>query len=620
MKMQSCMRLSRVVMVEWARRNPLESSETRQMPQLSRLVSCFLLPLIKIAPSSEVEKMGLLSRFSIRTKLAIIVGLAALSICAIIAFSSSLSKSRMLEDRVSKLRTAVDMLVGVAQTLQDEVAAGKMTLAEAQVQFKLRGRGMTFDHGEGYPVVYQPDSTMFLHGTTPKLEGKVTDSHDATGLLLSKAIMDAAHGKPEGGITSYLYVRPGQTVPVQKMVYTREFDPWHITVAYGLYVDDLDSDVNAQLLRLGAIGLGVLALMALLSWLIAQDILGALHRQQDRMKSIAGGSLDQAVAETDRGDEIGRMAETLEMLRQTAMTARTLETEQAEVKRQGESAKREALITLADRFDASVGRLVGLMASGSTELETTAQSMTGTTQRTNQQAMIVDTAAAKASARVQTVASAAEELSSSISEISRQVAQSAAISSRAVDSARHTDTIVRALADGAQQIEHVIELISSIAGQTNLLALNATIEAARAGEAGKGFAVVASEVKTLASQTAAATKEIGTRIAQIQGATNEAVEAIHGITTTVEEVSSIAATIASSIEQQRAATAEIARNVTQTAQATQEVTTNISGVSAAINETGGAASLVLGAASDLSKQAEQLSTEVTTFLAEVRAA
>jgi methyl-accepting chemotaxis protein len=218
------------------------------------------------------------------------------------------------------------------------------------------------------------------------------------------------------------------------------------------------------------------------------------------------------------------------------------------------------------------------------------------------------------------VASAAEELTSSISEISRQVAQSAKITGHAVESARRTDTIVRALADGAQQIEHVVELISNIAGQTNLLALNATIEAARAGDAGRGFAVVASEVKSLSSQTAEATKEISTRIAQIQGATKEAVEAIQGITATIEEVSTIAATITSSIEQQGVATAEIARNVTQTAQATQDVTSNIGGVSEAANETGNAAGLVLSAASNLSKQAEQLSGEVNTFLAGVRAA
>ncbi len=564
--------------------------------------------------------MSLLSRLKIRTKLASMVALSALTVCTIIAVSASLSDRRMVEDRVAQLHTAVDMMVGMAQTLQDEVAAGKMTLAEAQNQFRLRGRKMTFGKGQGYAVAYNADTSILLNAAVPSIEGKITGTTDSNGVLISTAQMGAAQKSPEGGTGYYLYPRPNETVPAKKMVYARTFAPWNVVISCGLYVDDLDADIYALLLRLGAMGAGVIALMALLSWLIARDILGALDRQKTRMQHIASGSIDQVVEETERGDEIGRMAETLEMLRQTALTARTLEAKQIATKQQGENEKREALIALADRFDASVGRLVGMMASGSTELETTAQSMTGTAERTNQQATVVSTAAAEASARVQTVATAAEELSTSISEISRQVAQSAKITDRAVENARRTDTIVRALADGAQQIEHVAELISSIAGQTNLLALNATIEAARAGEAGRGFAVVASEVKSLASQTAEATKEIGTRISQIQGATKEAVEAIQGITATIEEVSAIATTIGSAIEEQGAATAEIARNVTQTAQATQEVTANIGGVSTAAHETGGAASLVLSAASNLSKQAEQLSGEVNVFLAGVRAA
>jgi len=564
--------------------------------------------------------MSLLSRLKIRTKLASMVALSALTVCTIIAVSASLSERRMVEDRVAQLHTAVDMMVGMAQTLQDEVAAGKMTLAEAQNQFRLRGRKMTFGKGQGYAVAYNADTSILLNAAVPSIEGKITGTTDSNGVLISTAQMGAAQKSPEGGTGYYLYPRPNETVPAKKMVYARTFAPWNVVISCGLYVDDLDADIYALLLRLGAMGAGVIALMALLSWLIARDILGALDRQKTRMQHIASGSIDQVVEETERGDEIGRMAETLEMLRQTALTARTLEAKQIATKQQGENEKREALIALADRFDASVGRLVGMMASGSTELETTAQSMTGTAERTNQQATVVSTAAAEASARVQTVATAAEELSTSISEISRQVAQSAKITDRAVENARRTDTIVRALADGAQQIEHVAELISSIAGQTNLLALNATIEAARAGEAGRGFAVVASEVKSLASQTAEATKEIGTRISQIQGATKEAVEAIQGITATIEEVSAIATTIGSAIEEQGAATAEIARNVTQTAQATQEVTANIGGVSTAAHETGGAASLVLSAASNLSKQAEQLSGEVNVFLAGVRAA
>jgi len=564
--------------------------------------------------------MSLLSYFTIRTKLTSMVLVSVASVCAVVAVAASLSQKRMQQDRMEQLKTAAELMVTLADAVQEDVTAGKTSLADAQLRYRQLARNMNFGNKQGYLLAYRPDGVQFVNGGNPKLEDKNTGAKDSNGVMMSKAVIEAARQTPTGGSTYYYYPRPGQTEPVPKMVFARYYAPWDVTFSIGLYVDDLDADVNALLVRLGSVGAGVLGVMALLSWLIASDILGALRRLQTRMHEIANGSLDENVGETDRGDEIGRMAETLEMLRQTSLTARTLEAEQAKLKQMSEAEKRNALIALADRFDSSVGQLVGLMASGSTELEATAQSMSGTAARTNDQADIVSTAASQASTRVQTVAAAAEELSSSIAEIARQMAQSAKITTHAVDSARRTDTIVRALADGAQQIEHVVELISTIAGQTNLLALNATIEAARAGDAGRGFAVVATEVKSLAGQTADATKEISTRIAQIQSATREAVDAIQGITATIEEVSAIATTIGSAIEEQGAATAEIARNVTQTAQATREVTTNIGGVSSAAHETGNAAGMVLSAATGLSKQAEQLSGEVTTFLAGVRAA
>ena len=411
----------------------------------------------------------MLSQLKIRTKLASMVLLAAVTICTVIAVSGTLSRNRMLDDRVTQMRAAVDLLLGMAQSLQDEVTAGKMTLAEAQAQFRARGRKMSFNNGQGYPVTYNADTSILLNGANPQLEGKITGAKDSTGLVIADAQVAAARQSPEGGTTSYLYPRPGQTEAVRKMVYVRSFAPWNVVMSYGLYVDDVDADVNALLIRLGAIGAGLLVLMGLVSWLIARDILGALDRQKSRMQRIAEGHLDNPVEETGRGDEIGRMAETLEVLRQTAITARSLEAEQVASKQRSENEKRQAIMALADRFDASVGQLVGRMASGSSELETTAKSMTGTAERTNQRAALVGSAASEASTRVQTVAAAAEELSSSITEISRQMAQSAAITRRAVDTARHTDVTVRALAEGAEQIEHVAELISSIASQTNLL-------------------------------------------------------------------------------------------------------------------------------------------------------
>jgi methyl-accepting chemotaxis protein len=271
-------------------------------------------------------------------------------------------------------------------------------------------------------------------------------------------------------------------------------------------------------------------------------------------------------------------------------------------------------------FEDKTAGLVAVVASAATELEATARTMSETTGETTHQAANVTEAVEAASLNVQTVAAAAEELSASIAEIARQVAQSSEIANKAVQDANRTDNIVKTLAAGAQKIGDVVGLISTIAGQTNLLALNATIEAARAGEAGKGFAVVASEVKSLANQTAKATDEISQQISQIQVATSEAVAAIEAISHTIGEVSRIATAIAAAVEEQGAATQEIARNVHEAASGTQQVSANIVGVSQGAAETGTAASQVLGAAGELSRQAERLSGDVRQFISEVKAA
>nr|WP_321985933.1 methyl-accepting chemotaxis protein [uncultured Lichenicoccus sp.] len=282
--------------------------------------------------------------------------------------------------------------------------------------------------------------------------------------------------------------------------------------------------------------------------------------------------------------------------------------------------QRTARDATAGRFENKVGGLVTGLSSAALGLEDSARTMTASASQATAQAATMTAASEAASVGVSTVAAAAEELAASIGEISRQVAQSARITARAVADAQRTDVIVRALSEGAQKIGEVVGLITNIAGQTNLLALNATIEAARAGDAGKGFAVVASEVKSLANQTAKATGAIGTQIAQIQTATEEAVVAIRGILGTIEEVGAIAVSISAAVEQQGAATAEIARNVQQTAHSAREVTVSIVGVTEAATRSGNAATEVLTSAGNLTRQTSRLSTEIATFVTEIKAA
>ncbi len=372
--------------------------------------------------------------------------------------------------------------------------------------------------------------------------------------------------------------------------------------------------------HLGELIAGIsLLLGVLLAVVIGRGIVRRLTTMTQAMTRLAAG--DKAVEVQGRldSDEIGDMARAVEVFRSNALAAETLSAE-AEAGRAARERRAALIAGCVGSFESQVGGLVCQLSSSSTELEATARSMEETAGHTNTRAAAVAAAAEEANSGVQIVAAAADRLACSIAEIGRQVGQAAKVTERAVLDAGRTDGIVQALAEGAARIGDVVGLITSIAGQTNLLALNATIEAARAGDAGKGFAVVASEVKSLAQQTARATDEVSSQIAQIQAATQEAVGAIQSITATIGEVSVIANAIAASVQQQGASTAEIARNVQLTAGSTREVTTNISGVSLAASGTGAAAEQVLGAAGHLSRQAERLTCQVNSFVAEVKAA
>jgi methyl-accepting chemotaxis protein len=527
--------------------------------------------------------------------------------------------ARMINDRIDKVRAVVLAATGFAQSLQAQVDAHQITHEQAVATFRDEVHRVRFGAADDYLLIQTFDGIVVMHGGDPTREGKPTASKDASGRSTGDLANDVLRGA-DGGVIWYEALKPGNTAPQAKVSYVARFAPWQMVFIAGAWIDDLDAAFRASLLRLGLIGGGILAVTLLVAWLVNRDITGSLGGLKTAMDRLAKGDLTTEIPGTDRQDEVGGMAVTVLVFKDSMTETERLRAAQDEVKRQAAAEQKAALNRMADGFESKIGGLVGMLSSGSTELEATAQSMTGTANQSNKQAAAVAAAAEEASTGLSTVASATEELTASISEINRQVAQSSKITGKAVDDAKRTDAIVHALAEGAEKIGAVVGLITNIASQTNLLALNATIEAARAGDAGKGFAVVASEVKSLANQTGKATEQIGGQIAQIQAATKEAVEAIRGISTTIEEVSAIAAAIAAAVEQQGAATSEIARNVQQTSQAARDVTAGISGVSHAASETGAAASEVQTAASDLSKQAEQLSSEVHTFVADVRAA
>jgi len=336
------------------------------------------------------------------------------------------------------------------------------------------------------------------------------------------------------------------------------------------------------------------------------------------MGELADNNLNVDVPYTDKTDEIGEMAVSVNHFKDQMARVKELEEEQVEQKRKADAQRKAAMVQMANSFEESVGAVVQTVTSAATQLQASASEMSATATQTSSQAMTVASASEEAAANVETVASAAEELAASEQEISRHVHRSSEVADFASTQASETKNTVENMVEEVGKIGAVVKLISDIAEQTNMLALNATIEAARAGVAGKGFAVVASEVKNLANQTGKATEEIASQIAKVQNVTQESAQAIENISNTITEIDEIANAIKNSVEQQNAATKEIATNVDQASQGTQEVSKNIQSVQQAANETGMAANQISDSSSDLSKQAEVLREEVKRFLDEVR--
>ncbi len=559
-----------------------------------------------------------LTNMTITPKLGILVGVTLLGLCAAGVLAGYLMQREMMNAKIDQLHAVVDMARNMAAGLQKQVDAGQMTKEAAIAEFGKRANSLTFDKGQGY-----------LFGST--MEGVTVLSPDArqigqnrldtitNGKNIGREWRDGVAAKGEHTMV-YEYMRPGEEKQIRKIAYAAAIPGWNMYVGNGAYLDDLDAKLAPIAWLLGLAILGIGAIAGCIAWMIGRSISKPLGALGDRMRALADGKLDGEIPGLSRGDEVGAMAATVQIFKDNAVRIRGLEEAEAATQARTAAERRAAMENIASDFERSVTGIVRSVSTAAAGMQTTAQSMTATASDASARAATVGAASESSSNNVGTVAAAAEELSSSVNEISRQVARSSEIASKAVGDAERTNATVGALSTGAEKIGEVVKLIHSIAAQTNLLALNATIEAARAGESGRGFAVVASEVKALANQTAKATEEISAQVAAMQASTSEAVTSIGGITETIAQMSEITVSISTAIDQQGDATREIARNIQSVAAGSSEINANIGGVTTAAAATGKAASEVLSNARELDNQSGMLRSAVDEFLAKVRAA
>ncbi len=507
-----------------------------------------------------------------------VIGLALLGVVALLLSMQALKKrgqeevaairATLMAEKTEKLRNLVELAYKTAETAYNRT---EMPEPERQQLALSLIKAMRYNTND-YLWINDSRPVMVMHPIKPALDGKdLSDFKDPKGKKLFVEFANVCREKNEGTV-DYLWPKPGQQEPVEKLSYVKIFKPWDWIIGTGIYIDDVRAvvaDKQAVIVKslsgqrnsiVMAIFLILAATAGGLTWIVRR-ITKPIRFASQMLKDAAEGEGDLTRRlEVQTRDEVGEMAQWFnvfignlqEIVRQVVDNA----------KRIGDSAV--SLAGISDQLN-----------NGAEQTSGKANGVAAAAEEMNANMASVAAAMEEATTNINMIASAAEEMTATITEIAQNSEKGNAIVGKAVSQAQVVSVKVAELGRAAQEIGKVTEAITEISEQTNLLALNATIEAARAGEAGKGFAVVANEIKELAKQTALATEEIKSQITGIQGTTEDTVTEITEISKVINDVSDIVATIVTAVEEQSVTTQEIAGSVTQASQGVDEVNQNV---------------------------------------------
>jgi len=489
-------------------------------------------------------------------------------------------RSSFLASRERMLRNLTETVIASMAQLQVRVAAGEITLQEAQRQALAQIKGTRYEKGD-YFFVFDPVPVMICNPNRPDLDGKsMADFKDPQGVSVWVELGRIAAEKPEGGFLAYEFKKPGTDKTLPKVSFAKRFAPWGWNIGTGVYIDDVNREVWAFL---GTI-FGLLAVLIIGAVLAAFTLAKRATRPLlTLVEGLRNSDLTKRIPVESR-DEVGQAALAFNDYNQQLHT---------------------------DMIQVSAFAM--RVASGSTELAASADEMT---RAVNDIAGVSE--ALKASG--EQVVSAMHQLAASAKEVASATHTSDEASRGAVQDVTRSAEAGSHAVEGMGDIKVVtgkivlaVSVIQDIARQTNLLSLNAAIEAAKAGAQGKGFSVVAEEVRKLAERSRASAVEIQTMIEQTQSAVasgvnnvQETMGALEAIDKRVKNIAGQLGQVTIQVESQASTIGEVSSRMSDTA-------SGLAQNAAATHELAATVSEIARTSEDLSQVAEGLKGLVASF-------